>query len=257
MRLIKKISGKILHRITKIISVIMDSLIHLIENLVLFVGSFFKGCLALISMGGCLFFLLFANLAFRILMSPVGLSTVLFLLSFLIFGGKFASYLKYLKYITTEFLYNTANYLMDQANYKYKAFNEYKADYKKAEEDRIREQQQRYYQQQREWEERFKQQWYYQNYQSGQSSGGYGQGRYGHDFINSNVEFKNKYERCCDIIGVAYDADKSQIKSAYREKAKEYHPDLSKIPNATKIFQEITAAYEFLNDKNIQLYKNK
>lgn len=258
MRLIKKVLGKILFGIGKIISVIMDSLIQLIENMVLFVGSFFKGCLALASMGGCLAFLIFANLSLRILMHPFGLSVILFLLAFLMFGGKLVYYLKYLKYITTEFLFNTANYLMDGIGYQYKAFNEYKAAYKKAEEDRIREQQRRYYQQQREWEERLKQQWYQQNYQRGQGTyGDYGsQGRYNHGFANPNIEFKNKYERSCDVLGVAYDADKLQIKSAYRKKAKEYHPDLSKLPNATEIFQGITAAYEFLSDDNIQRYKN-
>ncbi|SDL05016.1 DnaJ domain-containing protein [Natronincola ferrireducens] len=252
MRLIKKILGKILYGIAKVLGIIIDSLIQLIENMVLFVGSFFKGCLALVSMGGCLVFLLFANLGLRILMNPVGLSTILFLLTFLMVGGKFVYYLKYLKYITTEFLFNTANYLMDGTNYQYKAFNEYKAAYKKAEEEKLREQQRRYYEQQRKWEERFKQQWYQQNHQSSQGT----YGGYGHGFVNPNIEFKNKYERSCDVIGVAYDADKSQIKSAYRKKAKEYHPDLSKAPNATEIFQGITAAYEFLNDDNIQRYKN-
>ncbi|AKL96998.1 chaperone protein DnaJ [Clostridium aceticum] len=258
MRLIKKFLGEILRGIAKVIGTIIDSLVQLIENMVLFVGSFFKGCLALMSMGGCLFFLIFANLGFRILMNSMGLSILLFLLVFLMFGGKFVSYLKYLKYITTEFLYNTANYLIDGTNHQYKAFNEYKAAYKKAEEDKIREQQRRYYEQQRKWEEGCKQQWYQQNHQSGQRTyGGYSnQGSYGHSFVNPTVEFKNRYERSCDILGVAYDADKTQIKSAYRKKAKEYHPDLCKAPNATKIFQEITAAYEFLSDDNIQQYKN-
>ncbi|MCC5910099.1 MAG: DnaJ domain-containing protein [Clostridiaceae bacterium] len=258
MRLIKKMLGKALYGMTKIMCIIMEGLIQLIENTVVFVGSFFKGCLALASMGGCLFFLIFVHLGFRVLMHPAGLSTILFLWMFLIFGGKFASYLKYIKYITTEFLFNTANYLMDEVNYQYKAFNEYKAAYKKAEEDRIREQQRQYYEQRRKWEERFKQQWDQQNSQRGQGNyGGYGgQGSYSHGFVNPTVEFKNKYERSCDVIGVSYDADKPQIKSAYRKKAKEYHPDLSKAPDATKIFQEITAAYEFLSDDNIQQYKN-
>ncbi|SET64507.1 DnaJ domain-containing protein [Natronincola peptidivorans] len=258
MRLIKKILGKVLYGIAKMISAIMDFFIQLIVNMVVFVGSFFKGCLALMSMGGCLFFLLFANLGLRILMHPMGLSTILFLLAFLMFGGKLAAYLKYIKYIITEFLFNTANYLMDGINYQYKGFNEFKEAYRKAEEDRIREQQQRYYEQQRKWEERFKQQWYQQHHQGGQGAyGGHSrQGSYGQGFINPNVEFKNKYERSCDIIGVPYDADKAQMKSAYRKKAKEYHPDLSKAPNATEIFQEISAAYEFLSDEHIQRYKN-
>ena len=253
MNVMKKISSKILYGVAKALSVIMDSLIQLIETMVLFVGGFLKGCLAVASMGGCLFFLLFANLGFRILKNPVALSTILFLLAFLMLGGKLVSYLKYLKYIITEFLFNTANYLIDGINYQYKAFSEYKGAYKKAEEEKIREEQRRYYEQQREWEERFKQQWYQQNHQRGQGSyGGYeGQG-----YVNPTVEFKNKYERSCEILGVSYDADKHQVKTAYRRKAKEYHPDLSKLPDATKIFQDIAAAYQFLSDDNMQRYKN-
>ena len=253
MNVIKKILGKILYGIAKALSVIMDSLIQLIETMVLFVGSFLKGCLTMISMGGCLFFLLFANLGFRILRNPVALPTILFLLAFLIFGGKLVSYLKYLKYTTTEYLFNTANYLIVGQNYQYKAFSEYKAAYKKAEEERIREEQRRYYEQQRAWEERVKQQWQQQNHQRGQGSySGYG----GQSYVNPTVEFKNKYERSCDLLGVSYDADKHQVKTAYRRKAKEYHPDLSKLPDATKIFQEIAAAYQFLSDENMARYKN-
>ncbi|MBU5675284.1 DnaJ domain-containing protein [Alkaliphilus sp. MSJ-5] len=258
MKIIKKISGKILYGTAKVISAIIDGLIHLIENIVLYTGKFLKGCLVIVSMGGCLLFLLFANLGFRILANPIGFLTILILLGFLMLGGKLASYLKYQKYIITEFLFNTANYLMDEEKYKYKTFNHYKEAYKRAEEERIREEQRRYYEQQRQWEERFKQQWYQQNYQRGQGGyGGYGsQGSYGQGYVNPTVDFKNKYERSCDILGVSYDADKQQIKSAYRRKAKEYHPDLSKLPDATKRFQEITAAYEFLSDDNIQRYKN-
>lgn len=254
MRLIKKLIGKILFGIAKVINTLMEGLVQLIENLVVFVGSFFKGCLAIVSMGGCLLFLLFANIGLRILLHPVGFTTIFLLLGFLMLGGKLASYIKYQRYITTEFLFNTANYLMDNKKHQYKAFKEFKEAYRKAEEDRIREQQRRYYEQQRAWEERFKQQWYQQNYQGGY--GGFNQGSHGHDFNNTGFDFKNKYERSCDLLGVEYDADKSQIKSAYRRKAKEFHPDLNKAPDSTKIFQEITAAHEFLNDANIQRYNN-
>ncbi|WP_026478669.1 J domain-containing protein [Alkaliphilus transvaalensis] len=261
MKFIKGIVGKILYGIGRVVSVILEGLITLIENLVVFVGSFFKGCLAVASMGGCLFFILFANLGLRILFNPVGFSIIIFMLTFLIMGGRIAYSLKYVKYITTEYLFNTANALSGKTGYQYKKFNEFKEAYRRAEEERIRESQRRYYEQQRQWEERIKQQWYQQqSQQRGQyhygnfgGQGGYQQG-YGHG--NPTVDFKNKFERSCDVIGVSYDSDKAQIKSAYRKKAKEYHPDLSKAPDATKIFQEITAAYEFLSDENIQRYKS-
>ncbi|TYQ15833.1 UNVERIFIED_CONTAM: DnaJ-class molecular chaperone with C-terminal Zn finger domain [Acetivibrio alkalicellulosi] len=253
MKILKKLSGKTLYGMAKLIHIIMDSIIQLTENIVLLLGRFFKGCLALISVGGCLLLIVFANLGFRILMHPIGFPIVLFMIIFLIFGGSFVSYLKYQKYIITEFLFNTANYLMDNKKYQYKTFNQYKEAYKKAEEERIKEEQRRYYEQQRQWKERFRQQWYQQNYQEGQENyDSYG----GHSYVNPTVDFKSKYERSCDILGVSYNANKNEIKLAYRKKAKEYHPDLSKIPDATKIFQEINAAYEFLNDDNIQRYKN-
>ena len=72
--------------------------------------------------------------------------------------------------------------------------------------------------------------------------------------MNPTLDFKNKFERSCDILGVPYDADRQQIKTAYRKKAKEYHPDLSKLPDATKRFQELNTAHEFLSDENLQRY---
>ena len=47
-----------------------------------------------------------------------------------------------------------------------------------------------------------------------------------------------------------------QIRTAYRRKAKEYHPDLNKAPTAAQMFNEINKAYEFLSEENIQRYKS-
>ncbi len=56
-------------------------------------------------------------------------------------------------------------------------------------------------------------------------------------------------------MGLPYDTDKYQVKLAYRKKAKEYHPDINKSPDATAKFQKINEAYEFLSDDNIERYK--
>jgi hypothetical protein len=69
---------------------------------------------------------------------------------------------------------------------------------------------------------------------------------------NLKINMKN----VADILGVSYNADKYQIKLAYRKKAKEYHPDINKSPDATKMFQQITDAYEFLSEENISRYRN-
>ena len=68
------------------------------------------------------------------------------------------------------------------------------------------------------------------------------------------TEFKSRYEKSCALLGVPIDTDKYQVKLAYRKKAKEYHPDINQSPDATKKFQEINEAYEFMSDENIQRY---
>jgi curved DNA-binding protein len=58
------------------------------------------------------------------------------------------------------------------------------------------------------------------------------------------MEFKDYYQ----IIGVARDATKEDIKRAYRKLARKYHPDVSKEPDAEERFKELGEAYEVLHD---------
>jgi molecular chaperone DnaJ len=51
-----------------------------------------------------------------------------------------------------------------------------------------------------------------------------------------------------EILGVSRSADKAEIKRAFRQLAREYHPDVSKHPNAEARFKEINEAYEVLSD---------
>lgn len=51
-----------------------------------------------------------------------------------------------------------------------------------------------------------------------------------------------------EILGVGRTADKSEIKSAFRKLAREYHPDVSKHTDAEAKFKEINEAYEVLSD---------
>lgn len=51
-----------------------------------------------------------------------------------------------------------------------------------------------------------------------------------------------------DVLGVPRNADRKQIKSAYRQKARKYHPDVNKDPGAEARFKEIGEAYEVLSD---------
>lgn len=261
MNTLKKIWGKTLYGFASIISVVFDIFINIVEFTVGLVINIGRGFLALISMGGCLLIMIIGP---ALLINPLTFFIILFLIVFPILGTKFVSYLKYVKYMITEFLFDHADNFIKGKKAQFNSFNEYGNKYKRMEEEkRRREQQRRQAEQQREWEERFRQWNEYQNSQRGSSYGGYGSyggnyqnTGYGNTYVNPNIEFKSKYEKSCDLLGVPYDSDKYQIKLAYRKKAKEYHPDLNKSPDATTMFQQINNAYEFLSDNNIERYKN-
>jgi molecular chaperone DnaJ len=52
-----------------------------------------------------------------------------------------------------------------------------------------------------------------------------------------------------EILGVSRDASIDEIKQAYREKASEYHPDVSDDPNAEEKFKKAQKAKEVLTDE--------
>jgi DnaJ-domain-containing protein 1 len=261
MTLIRKGAGKLVYALGQLLSFIFNVLIGIAEFIVNIVVGIARGFAALISMGGCLLiFFLFNPL---ILFNPVTIMFVLFVLIFPILGTKFISFLKYWKYIITEYLFDLGNYLMDGKG-EHKSFSEYGHKYQSMEEERIRkEREKRQQQQQKEWESRFSQ-WQNQQQQQqqrGHYSGQYQQGQYGQgqfggsQFANPMTEFKSKYKASCDLLGLPYDTDKYEVKLAYRKKAKENHPDINKAADATQKFQKINEAYEFLSDDNIERYK--
>ena len=51
-----------------------------------------------------------------------------------------------------------------------------------------------------------------------------------------------------NTLGVSRDASPEDIKKAYRNLARKYHPDVSKEPDAEERFKEVNAAYEVLAD---------
>jgi curved DNA-binding protein len=57
-----------------------------------------------------------------------------------------------------------------------------------------------------------------------------------------------KYKDYYAALGVARDADAEAIKKAYRKLARQYHPDVSKSPDAEAKFKEIGEAYATLKD---------
>ena len=60
------------------------------------------------------------------------------------------------------------------------------------------------------------------------------------------MEKRDYYE----VLGVSKDATDAEIKSAFRKKAKEFHPDLNKSPDAPEKFKEAQEAYACLSDKD-------
>ena len=53
-----------------------------------------------------------------------------------------------------------------------------------------------------------------------------------------------------EILGVDKNATKDEIKSAFRQKARQLHPDVNKAPDAEEKFKELGKAYETLMDDN-------
>jgi len=59
------------------------------------------------------------------------------------------------------------------------------------------------------------------------------------------MEYKDYY----NTLGVSKTAADDEIKSAYRNLARQYHPDVNKEPGAEEKFKEINEAYQVLSDK--------
>lgn len=258
MNMLKSFWGRIIYGLAKFLSLVFDIVIGITGGIVLFVQTIGRGLVGLISMGGCLILFILGPYAIAMLFNPAIMTFVTILVVVPILGTKFVSFLKYVRYMITEFLFDKAEQFIHGRKSRYDSFSGYGNRYKRMEQERYRkEQQQRQEEEQRQWEERFKQwneqqgrgfqggQWYdYGNFNTGSQT-----------YANPTTEFKKKFEDSCDLLGVSYDADKYQIKLAYRKKAKEYHPDLNNASNATQMFQKVNDAYEFLSDSNIERYK--
>ncbi|MGO1469786.1 MAG: J domain-containing protein [Tissierella sp.] len=250
--------GEIIYYFAKFIEILFDIFIAITEVIVGLVKGLAQGFLALISAGGCLLILLLMSpFGIFILFHPIFILTVLLTILIIVGGTKLISYLKYRKYMITEFLFDSAAYYREGKEKTFSSFNEYGDKYKDMEAERRRKEwRKQQEEQQREWEERFRQWNEYQRRGGGFNQGGYSTGGFGgQTYQNPSIEFKQKYENSINLLGLTTDADIYEIKLAYRKKAKEYHPDINKAENATEMFQKINDAYEFLNEANIERYK--
>lgn len=50
------------------------------------------------------------------------------------------------------------------------------------------------------------------------------------------------------VLGIGRKADPEQVKQAYRERAKHYHPDVNPSPQAGSVFHAVHEAYRILSD---------
>lgn len=57
---------------------------------------------------------------------------------------------------------------------------------------------------------------------------------------------------CYGLLGLKRDADSSDVKKAYRQLAKKWHPDKNKSPGATETFRKISRANEVLSDEKLR-----
>ena len=245
----RRMLGGLIHGLARAQSFVLGGLVSLIETGVLLAKSFIRSCAVIISMGGCLaVFLLLGPVGAWLFSRPGFLTALLVLIFFPLLGAAFSTALSAYRKISTAYLFNLANYLKNPTQFPYRPYDHFRQAARRAEENAAWQEQERRRQQQRAWEERFRQ-WH-------QQQGWQQQQRTGASPLNPYADFKRKFERSCQILGVPTDADLNKIKLAYRRQAKRYHPDLNKDPQATRQFQAINEAYEFLNEDNIRRYQN-
>lgn len=150
--------------------------------------------------------------------------------------------------LSIKYKYVLVNYFKEKSkdikngNKHTKKVSYYSNEYdKKIEEEILRRQRE----QQKQYEEFFRN-FSYGTYNNSQN--------YNNMYINN--DFKQNYEKNCDILRVSYMANIDEIKSRFRKLAKKYHPDINKDLDSIEKFKKIKEAYEFLSEENINRYKN-
>ena len=256
-----KIRGNFYKYIGIVIDYVLEFFITVFSLLVEVFRSFRSLLISLLFFGGCLFFfILWIPLSFGSRDGIPWFWIVLFVLVFPVAGSFAITRLKYLQYMATEYFYERADYYLLGKNVTYDTMGDYGRRYaRKIEEERKRQAEER----QRLEEEMFRRQ--FEAFFNDARFGGYNQGGYrqgGYDYGSASYGnttfdggFKEKYETAARRLGVSTDADKYEIRLAYKKLAKKYHPDLNPGEDTTRLFQEINAANEFLSDENIARYK--
>jgi len=261
----KRIFGNIIYGIGGGLEWIFSKIINVLEWIVEGIRLIGRGLLGLLFGIGCVVIFI-SPLVLAFIFNPAVFPIIMVFVLVSLLGQPLISYLRYGNYVITEFLKDYGEYLKNEGKKEYKSFRDFSNQYQRMQYEKKREEQRKYEEAQREenrrrqeaWEEAFRA-WF------NQTTGAYYQGQKDYrqsyerssGYVNPNASFRQQYEEACNILGVNYNADKYQIKLAYRKLAKSYHPDINKDVNATEKFQKINTAYAFLNDENIKRYQGQ
>ena len=250
-----KFLGKILHGLATGLGTFFNVLIN-IMNVIVVTFEGIRQLLFLIFVFGCSTIFIFPIIP---LLLPKEVMYFIFAVIFIpILGPKFISFLRYINYTLTEWMYDRADTMITGQKVGYESISDYSNKYKYEQEQmRRRQREEEARRQQEEMNRRFEE--FVRNFGGYQNSRtynqGYNQGGYsGYTGVN-NIGFKEKYEEACEILGLSVDTDIYQVKLNYRKLAKKYHPDINKDPGATEMFTKVNEAYEFLTEENIKKYK--
>ncbi|MFM1515713.1 DnaJ domain-containing protein [Helcococcus ovis] len=255
-----KILGYLLNGIGKINNFLMKYTIKIFELVTNF-SKQIKLFVIPIFILGLVGLFMFPFLLFLLLSRHVQYLLIILLLPILIafIGERSLIYLRMWEYATNNYLFEKAESITKKQK-NTKKFSDYIEDYKEMkrrefeEEMRRREEARRRRQEEEnaKWQKIFEEAFG----QFGEFNGGAYQGGYGNNQTYSPFsQFKIQYENACDVLGVSYNSDYSEIKSVYRKLAKKYHPDLSKEKNAEEMFKKINNAFDFLSEENVKRYK--
>lgn len=254
-----KFFGKILHGLATGLGTFFNVLIN-IMNVIVVTFEGIRQLLFMIFIFGCSTIFIFPIIP---LLLPKEVMYFIFAVIFIpILGPKFISFLRYINYTLTEWMYDRADSMITGQKVGYESISDYSDKYiYEQEQMRRRQREEEARRQQEEMNRRFEE--FARNfggYQDSRSYGGgyntgYGQGQYtGYNGVN-DLGFKEKYEKACQTLGVGVDTDIYEVKLNYRKLAKKYHPDINKDPDATTMFTKVNDAYEFLTEENIKKYK--
>lgn len=263
----KRAASRIFYAAAVVLNAIFGGFIAILDTIVILTEWLRRSFLQLLLAGGCLlFFLLMNPIGLLILLRGEVLVFLLVIFGVPMLGRSFISLLQYGQYVSTEYLFDYADYLKKGKSRKFRSFGEYGAKYIRMEQEKQeRAQRARREAEQRMWEERFRA-WYEQSggqtyYGTRDPYGRYaGQGQYrrpgGQQTQNPYEDFVARYQNATRILGVPLDTDEYQVKLQYRKLAKQLHPDVNPSADATKKFQELSDAYDFLSKENIERYKS-